>query len=149
MSTDMQLYCVASLLRRGRSLDQFSTGLTLLGVALGLAPWWQGLYNPWVLSMGCALLVLGALQKYWAFRVAFDADLFQRMADSPSTLHDRTQALDQALAALRLQADNRGDRSWPERSRGALTLLRRQAMVLALQILLTLTGLLASPWWTI
>ncbi|MCY1418535.1 hypothetical protein GPJ81_08435 [Pseudomonas alkylphenolica] len=149
MSTDMQLYCVASLLRRGHSLDQFSTGLALLGVALGLAPWWQGIYNPWVLTIGCALLLLGAVQKYWAFRVAFDADLFQRMADSPSTLSDRTQALDQALAGLGLQAAKRGDRPWPERSRSALTLLRRQAMVLGAQLLLTLGGLLASPWWTI
>lgn len=149
MSTDMQLYCVASLLRRGRSLDQFSTGLSLLGVAFGLAPWLQGLYNPWLLIIGCALLVLGAMQKYYAFRVAFDADLFQRMADSPATLSERTQALDQALTTLGLQAGKRGDRPWPDRSRGALTLLRRQAMVLGAQILLTLTGLLASPWWTI
>ena len=37
MATDMQLPLVASLLRRGRLLDQLSTGLTLL--ALALAPY--------------------------------------------------------------------------------------------------------------
>ena len=36
MPADMQLQVVASLLRRGRSLDQLSTGLTLLGVLFGI-----------------------------------------------------------------------------------------------------------------
>ncbi|PSS59245.1 hypothetical protein [Pseudomonas sp. BBP2017] len=148
MTTEMQLYCVASLLRRGRSLDQLSTGLTLLGVLLGLGPWWLATFNPWPLALGCALLILGAVQKYWALRVAFDADLFQRLADTPSTLDDKTQALDHALASLGLQAAEHGGRAWPERSRGALALLRRQALMLAAQLLLTLGCLLASPWWT-
>lgn len=147
MSTEMQLHCVASLLRRGRSLDHLSTGLTLLGVLLGLGPWWLATFNPWPLAVGCALLILGAVQKYWALRVAFDADLFQRLADNPSALDENTQALDHALAALGLQAAERGGRAWPERSRGALALLRRQALVLAAQLLLTLGCLLASPWW--
>lgn len=38
MPADMRLQVVACLLRRGRSLDLLSTGLTLLGVVLGLAP---------------------------------------------------------------------------------------------------------------
>ncbi len=37
MPADMELQVVASLLRRGRSLDQLSTGLTLVGVLFGLA----------------------------------------------------------------------------------------------------------------
>lgn len=148
MATEMQLYCVASLLRRGRSLDQLSTGLALLGVLLGLCPWWLATFNPWALAAGCGLLMLGAVQKYWALRVAFDADLFQRLADHPSALDDNTQALDQALASLGLQAAERGGRPWPERSRGALALLRRQALALAAQLLLALGCLLASPWWT-
>ena len=43
MPADMELQVVASLLRRGRSLDQLSTGLTLLGVLFGLLfgiPFW-------------------------------------------------------------------------------------------------------------
>ncbi len=37
MPADMELQVVASLLRRGRSLDQLSTGLTVAGVLFGLA----------------------------------------------------------------------------------------------------------------
>lgn len=146
MATDMQLHAVASLLRRGRSLDQLSTGLSLLGVGLGLSPWWLATFSPWPLVLGSALLVLGLQEKYWALRVAFDADLFQRVADDPQPLAQRTQALDQALHALGLQPAERAGRPWNERSRGALGLLRRQAWLLAIQVLLTLGFILASPW---
>ena len=146
MATDMQLHAVASLLRRGRSLDQLSTGLSLLGVGLGLSPWWLATFSPWLLVLGIVLLVLGLLEKYWALRVAFDADLFQRVADDPQPLAQRTQALDQALHALGLQPAERAGRPWNERSRGALGLLRRQAWLLAIQVLLTLGFILASPW---
>lgn len=146
MATDMQLHAVASLLRRGRSLDQLSTGLSLFGVALGLSPWWLATFNPWLLCFGATLLVVGLLEKYWALRVAFDADLFQRVADDPQPLAERTQALDLALSALGLQPAARAGRPWPERTRGALGLLRRQALLLAVQVLLTLGFILASPW---
>ncbi|MFK8330032.1 hypothetical protein M2D63_008465 [Pseudomonas sp. BJa5] len=149
MSTDMELHCVASLLRRGRSLDQLSTGLTLLGVVLGLVPCWLGAFNPWALTVACALLLLGLAEKYWALRVAFDADLFQRLADSPSALNENTRALDNALAALGLQPATGTQRPWRDRSRGALNLLRRQALLLAAQLLLILGCLLTSPWWAI
>ncbi|MFK0087619.1 hypothetical protein ACIQUS_09995 [Pseudomonas sp. NPDC090755] len=149
MRTDMELHCVASLLRRGRSLDQLSTGLTLLGVLQGLVPGWLGAFNPWALAVACALLLLGLGQKYWALRVAFDADLFQRIADSPLPLDDSTRALDNALASLGLQPSTGAQRPWRDRSRGALNLLRRQALLLAAQLLLTLGYLLTSPWWAI
>lgn len=149
MRTDMELHCIASLLRRGRSLDQLSTGLTLLGVLLGLVPCWLETFNPWALAVACALLLLGLGQKYWALRVAFDADLFQRMADSPLPLDDSTRALDNALASLGLQPATGAQRPWSDRSRGALNLLRRQALLLAAQLLLTLGYLLTSPWWAI
>src|SRR3546814_5414747 len=41
-----ELHTVASLLRRGHSLDQLSTGLTLLAALLGLAQWLVGSVNP-------------------------------------------------------------------------------------------------------
>lgn len=66
-----------------------------------------------------------ARQKYWALRVAFDADLFQRMAIETEQLTQRTHAMDRALQSLSLQKPNRPARSWAERSRGALKLLRR------------------------
>ena len=146
MTTDMELHAVASLLRRGHSLDLLSTGLALLGALLGLGQWLLGFSNPWAIALSVALLLLGLLQKYWALRVAFDAELFQRVADSPLPLVERSIALDEALAALGLQPANAGGRAWPQRSRGALNLLRRQTHLLVAQALLTLGFILASPW---
>ncbi|MCQ6258532.1 hypothetical protein [Pseudomonas sp. Q11] len=146
MISDMELHTVASLLRRGHSLDQLSTGLTLLAALLGLAQLLVGSVNPWLLCFSVVIFMLGVLQKYWAQRVAFDADLFQRMADSTQSLAERTYTLDQALTALGLQPVERSGRLWTERRHGALLLLRRQSLLLATQVVLTLGVILASPW---
>ncbi|MBC3349670.1 hypothetical protein HU811_23725 [Pseudomonas sp. SWRI196] len=146
MISDMELHTVASLLRRGHSLDQLSTGLTLLAALLGLAQFLVGSVNPWLLCFSVVIFTFGVLQKYWAQRVAFDADLFQRMADSTQSLAERTYTLDQALTALGLQPVERSGRLWTERRHGALLLLRRQSLLLATQVVLTLGFILASPW---
>ena len=78
MPADMELQVVASLLRRGRSLDQLSTGLTLLGVLFGLAQLLLASISTTCLLLALWMIVLGLLQKYWALRVAFDAE--QRQA---------------------------------------------------------------------
>lgn len=148
MSTEMQLYSVASLLRRGRALDQLSTGLTLLGALYGLGQYLLTSVTLGGLLVSLALVLLGLVEKYLAMRVAFDADLFQRVADAPTTLEHSTQALDQALSALGLQPAQRGGRPWDQRSRGALGLLRRQALLLAAQVLVILSVILVSPWLT-
>ncbi|WP_210712765.1 hypothetical protein [Pseudomonas sp. MWU349] len=148
MSTEMQLYSVASLLRRGRALDQLSTGLTLLGAMYGLGQYLLTSVTLGGLLVSLALVLLGLVEKYLALRVAFDADLFQRVADAPTTLEHSTQALDQALSALGLQPAQRGGRPWDQRSRGALGLLRRQALLLAAQVLVILSVILVSPWLT-
>ncbi|MDD0981770.1 MULTISPECIES: hypothetical protein [Pseudomonas] len=142
MPADMQLQVVASLLRRGRSLDQLSTGLTLLGVLFGLAQLLMVSITPICLLLSLWMIILGLLQKYWALRVAFDADLFALMAKDI----ERTGELDQTLQTLGLQPVNRASRPWTERRRGALKLLRKQAYLLGAQVLLTLAVILASPW---
>lgn len=152
MPVEVELHVVASLLRRGRSLDQLSTGLTLLGVLFGLLQWL--LVTPLALGLILSvwLIVTGLWQKYWAFRVAFDADLFALMARDggadadAQALAQRTSALDQALQNLGLQPADRAGRPWPERQRGALKLLRNQAVLLAAQVLPTVAAILASPW---
>ncbi|RLU09979.1 hypothetical protein CS078_00775 [Pseudomonas prosekii] len=152
MPVEVELQVVASLLRRGRSLDQLSTGLTLLGVLIGLLQWL--LVTPLALGLILSvwLIVTGLWQKYWAFRVAFDADLFALMARDggadadAQALAQRTSALDQALQNLGLQPADRAGRPWPERQRGALKLLRNQAVLLAAQVLPAVAVILASPW---
>jgi len=150
MPVEVELQVVASLLRRGRSLDQLSTGLTLLGVLIGLLQWL--LVTPLALGLVLSvwLIFTGLWQKYWAFRVAFDADLFALMARDggadAQALAQRTSALDQALQNLGLQPADRAGRPWPERQRGALKLLRNQAVLLAAQVLPAVAVILASPW---
>jgi hypothetical protein len=146
MATDLSLEVVASLLRRGRALDQLSTGITLLGLLFGLVQLLLATISTLGLILSAWMVLLGLLQKYWALRVAFDADLFQRMANETEQLTQRTQAMDRALQSLNLQKANRPARSWAERSRGALKLLRRQVQLLAVQVLPPLAAILASPW---
>lgn len=142
MPADMELQVVAGLLRRGRALDQLSTGLTLLGVLFGLVQLLMPGINLICLLLSLWMIILGLLQKYWALRVAFDADLFALLARDTG----RTADLDQALQTLGLQSPKRAGRPWAERRRGALKLLRKQAWLLGAQVLLTLAVILASPW---
>ena len=142
MSTDMQLQVVACLLRQGRSLDQLSTGLTMLGVVLGLAPLLTLPVAPMVLLLSLGIITVGLLHKYCALRVAFDADLFALMADA---LH-HTPQLDLALQTLGLQPANKAGRSWTERCHGALALLHKQAWLFGAQVMLTLAAIFTSFW---
>ncbi|MOA20054.1 hypothetical protein D3C78_1404720 [compost metagenome] len=92
--------------------------------------------------------MLGLAQKYWAVRVALDGELFARLARQPQQLAAHTQQLDQALTGLGLQPATAGGRDWDARSRGALQLLRRQALWLGAQVLLALAAILAMPWFS-
>jgi hypothetical protein len=146
MASEMQLVLVASLLRRGRALDLFSASLTLLAIAFGLAPL-LGAPNSPAGSIACGLLVmLGLAQKYWAIRVALDAELFTHLASDAQRLEGRTAELDLALLQLGLQKVAPTPRGWDDRCRGALHLLRLQAAWLVAQLLLALITILAMPW---
>ena len=135
----MSLHLIASLLARGRQLEHLSDGITLLALGYGLAPL-LGAQLPALASLLCAVL----LHKYWAIRVALDAELFARLASSPDLPAD-TQALDRALFDLNLKPHATDSRDWPARSHAALALLRRQAACLGLQLSLTLATLLTLP----
>ena len=149
MATEMQLFTVASLLRRGRALDRLSSGLTLLALLIGLAPLFGATAQPLSAALCTSLVLLGLVQKYWALRVALDAELFQQLAGSAEQLTARTLDLDQALTRLGLQPTNPTARSWNERSRGALRLLRQQVLWLLAQLLLTVLLVLSLPWLSI
>lgn len=138
MQADLLL--VAALLRRGRSLDHCSSALSLVAVLSGLAPW-LGAPPSLILALLCAaLLIAGLAEKYWALRVALDAELFQRLAESGEQLDCQTHALDQALQNLGLQNAQQTGRTWSLRFQGALGLLRKQALCLLLQIIIVVLG---------
>lgn len=146
MTTRIELHAIASLLRRGQSLDSLSTGLALIGMMIAVGNGLLAMTNLWFSCFGLALLMLGVMQKYWALRVALDADLLQQIADNAQSVKDSFQALDQALTALKLQPAAKAGRPWSERSGGALGLLRLQAALLATQVALALAFIMASPW---
>ncbi|MFK0093096.1 hypothetical protein [Pseudomonas sp. NPDC090592] len=137
----MNLLVVASLLGRGKQLERLSDGLTLLALAYGFAPLLNATLHPLATLLCCVLLALGVLHKYWAIRVAIDAELFARLANSSDLAAD-TQALDRALFELKLKPQAADTRAWPARSQAALGLLRRQAVCLGLQLSLALATLL-------
>lgn len=145
MASEMQLGLVASLLRRGRSLDGLSSGLSLLALVIGLAPLLGAPSSPLAALLCVLLVVLGLVQKHWALRVAVDAELFTQMA-ACDQLEARTRQLDQSLVELGLQAANLPSRSWSERSRGALRLLRQQTIWLLAQLTVALASIAAMPW---
>ena len=129
----------ASLLRQGRTLDRASRLLGLTGLLAGGA---QALSGPPHLPFG--LLCLGVFllwlaQLYWALRVAFDAELFDRLAGSDTPL----PTLDGALRELGLKPAGQDSRTLPARCQAALRLLRRQGVLLAAQGLLAGAALLA------
>ncbi|MGG2398366.1 hypothetical protein ACJRW5_15645 [Pseudomonas sp. SH1-B] len=139
MQADLLL--VAALLRRGRSLDHCSSALSLVAVLLGLSPL-LGAPSSLGLALLCiALLAAGLAQKYWALRVALDAELFAQLALAGEQLGSQTQALDQALQRLKLQPVGLPERSWNQRGQGALGLLRKQALCLLLQVALLMLAI--------
>lgn len=145
MVNEFQLHVVAALLRRGRAVDRYATGVTLLALAFGLAqPWLPACVPLQCVVVGVAVL-LGLWQKYAAMRVALDAELFELLAIDTAR---RTPLFDQAMADLHLQPATRAGRPWPERGRGALRLLRQQVLLAALQTLVLLAGALIFPWLT-
>lgn len=134
----MKLSVIACLLARGRQLERLSDGITLLALAFSVAPLFGAALTPLTKALCITLLLLGLAHKYWAVRVALDAELFAWLAAS-SDLPADTQALDRALFDLRLKPSASDSRDWPARSQAALGLLRRQGLCLVLQVLLALT----------
>lgn len=134
----MNLPVVASLLARGRQLERLSDGITLLALACSLTPLLGIPLHPFTRLLCAALLVIGLAHKYWAIRVALDAELFAQLGASADLPAD-TEALDRALFELRLKPTHHDPRDWPGRSQAALALLRRQALCLAVQVLLIAT----------
>ncbi|MDF3865003.1 hypothetical protein P3W53_11045 [Pseudomonas denitrificans (nom. rej.)] len=142
MSVDPALILVASLLRRGSSLNGLSSALTVLALALGFYGVLMASATL-AFSLSMALLVLlGLVQKFYAMRVALDADLFEAMANAGEALQEKTRQLDEALATYAGVPADKAGRPWSERSRGALVLLRRQVQLCAVQWLVALLCLI-------
>lgn len=146
MSDEIHLAVVASLLKRGRQVERLADGISLLAVLLGLAALLIGSPAPGYCAVLSGLLLLaGLLQKFFAMRVALDADLFAHLATRSDQLEQHTQALDQSLFSLGLKANPADSRDWQARGLAALGLLRKQLLCFAVQAVLALIGILLLP----
>lgn len=146
MSENAHLALTAQLLARGRQIERLADGISLLALAYGLAPLLTSASQPGSGLLCAVLLALGLTQKYFAVRVALDAELICSLASDAGRLNSRTRALDQALHELGLKPAATAQRDWPSRCRGALRLLRAQALCLGLQVVVALLALLSLPW---
>lgn len=144
MNDAMTLSVTARLLRQGARVDAFSCGLSLLAFAAG---WFALGLGEWLrLSIVLAVIVLGLAQRYFALRVAFDAELFAALEHDPKLDAKRMREFDQAMQSLELLPPDKGGRPWVERCRGALKLLNRQISIAVLQLVVALAGIIAAAW---
>lgn len=135
----------AAGLGHARSLDRLSQGLLLLGLAALLVPGLGATTGGLLL----ASLIPAGVQAYHAFRCGLDAHLFAHWArhwptagSAPEAdLHAFDQALAQCFGMRPGAAGAPTPRPLEDRARGALRLLRRQALALAGQGALVLAAL--------
>ena len=120
-------------LRAGRVVDATSTVLllvTLLGVLGVLAGLTRAAAAPELIALGLAL-ALGLLAKYYAWRIALDAEFFGLLADQPQ----QAEAFDAALTTFLGRKNMPPPRTLENRWQGARRLVVRQALVVAGQLL--------------
>jgi hypothetical protein len=118
-----QVLVTARLLRATSKLDRLSIWLTLF-TALALLT----STGPPVLEI--IVVALGALARWYALRIDFDARLLEDVAADHLTRED----LDEAFAALSLASRAKLGRDWSERCLGARRLAAMQTQLFALQV---------------
>ncbi|MEJ7806060.1 MAG: hypothetical protein WKG03_09110 [Telluria sp.] len=116
---------MAAFLRTGRQLDQASMLLLLVAIALAI-----GARGPALAMLLGLNLAAAGIAKYYALRVALDADLFAVLARHP----ERIAQWDAALAFCTGRTESA--RSLAERWAGARRLQQRQIAALTVQLLL-------------
>lgn len=129
----------AALLTQGRLLDRLSRPLTLPAFGALLVAPRMGVRLPWAsLTLLAAIGMAGLLQAWFAFRVAFDAALFQALGTDGAL--DGLPSLDGTLTGLGLMPEGKAGRPPVARARGATRLLAIQARLVVLQVALILGG---------
>ncbi|MGJ7500420.1 hypothetical protein ACSFBF_08675 [Variovorax sp. ZT5P49] len=135
---------LAGLLRAIALLALWGFALTCIS-ALVLALTLRSLSTTATMSFG-AVVILGALERYFAFRLRFDEALFDGLARNTVASLD---ALDKALAALGLReppssSQHTTTRPLDDRVQGTRQLMQRHAIVVACQSALFLLALMTQ-----
>ena len=129
-----QLALCSDALCAARTLRALTTGLSVIAAAgMALAGFLGGVSAMalWTVTLG-----LGALAQWLAYRIAFDAALFSRLADEGRRGELDLAAFDRAMLALGLLPAAKAGRDVGTRCRGALTLLRALGVAVVMQIVL-------------
>ena len=129
-----QLALCSDALCAARTLRALTTGLSVIAAAgMALAGFLGGVpaMALWTVTLG-----LGALAQWLAYRIAFDAALFSRLADEGRRGELDLAAFDRAMLALGLLPAAKAGRDVGTRCRGALTLLRALGVAVVMQIVL-------------
>jgi hypothetical protein len=133
---------LAGLLRAAALLALWGFALSCIA-ALVLALTLRSLSTTPTMAFG-AVVILGALERYFAFRLRFDASLFDGLARGTVTSLD---ALDQALSSLGLRdtpAPPQATRALDDRVQGTRQLMQRHAIVVACQSAMFLLALMTQ-----
>ncbi|MGJ7564971.1 hypothetical protein ACSFBM_14035 [Variovorax sp. GB1R11] len=132
---------LAGLLRAAALLALWGFALSCIA-ALVLALTLRSLSSTSAMAFG-AVVVLGALERYFAFRLRFDEALFDGLARSTVTSLD---ALDKALSSLGLRepAPQQATRPLDARVQGTRQLLQRHGIVVACQSAMFLLALMTQ-----
>jgi hypothetical protein len=131
-----QLALCSDALCAARTLRALTTGLSVIAAAgMALAGFVGGVpaMALWTVTLG-----LGALAQWLAYRIAFDAALFSRLADEGRRGELDLAAFDRAMLALGLLPAAKAGRDVGTRCRGALTLLRALGVAVVMQIVLVI-----------
>lgn len=117
-----QVLVAARLLRATSKLDWLSTGLTFIAAAAFVAPGWH--------PLAILVVALGALARWYAFQIDFDARLLEDVAADALTRED----LDEAFRAMALAPEAKLGRDWNERCRGARGLVSSTTALFVAQV---------------
>ncbi|WP_454906254.1 hypothetical protein [Variovorax gossypii] len=137
---------LAGLLRAAAVLALWGFALTCIA-ALVLALTLRSLSTTATMSLG-AVVILGALERYFLFRLRFDEALFDGLSKGRIASLD---ALDSALSALGLRETQQQQQQQPrttrplhDRAAGTRQLMQRHAIVVACQSTMFLLALMTQ-----
>ena len=131
------LEVASALLRQGRTLDRLSRLVTVAALVLLIGARGFGVGSPALVVALAVAVLAGLAEVYYAIRVSFDADLFDRLRD-PARMD--FASLDTALVQLGLLPASRSGRPLEQRIAGAQRLLYKQGAALMVQIVVLLCG---------
>lgn len=131
------LEVVTALLRQGRTIDHLSRLLTVAALVMLIGAIAFGVASKPLMAALAFAVLAGAAETYFAFRVGFDADLFDRLRE-PARLD--LAALDAALMQLGLAPASKSGRPLDQRIAGAQRLLYKQGLALVIQMAVLLCG---------